>query len=156
LASRTSSKLRSFKESKLPKLDDVSWHIEAAGEPEDTAEVRSAVHIGLFVAWAVHRGSRKGFPGPEPDPVELILTRQVTGTRFLLDHCDGKLFTAMLEEDAARYYEKNFTRAYAAVLNDLELTEYRVPDTWQIFDAVAPGIEAAFVATPQRPWWRPW
>lgn len=140
----------------MPKLDDVSWHMEAAGEPEDTAEVRAAVHIGLFVAWAVRRGSWKGIPGPGPEPVELVLTRRVTGTRFLLDHCDGKLFTAMLEEDAARYYEKEFSRTYAAVLKDLELSEYQVPDTWHVFDAVSPKVEAAFVAMPQRPWWRRW
>ena len=140
----------------MSKLDDVSWHVEAAAKPEDTAEVRAAVHIGLFVAWAVHRGSWKGIPGPEPEPVELILARQLTGTRFLLDQCDGKLFTAMLEEDAARYYGKKFSRDYAAVINDLGLTEYQVPDTWQIFDAMAPRIEAAFVASNQRPWWRRW
>lgn len=144
----------------MAKLDDVSWHMDAAGEPDDTAEVRAAVHIGVFVSWVVHRGSWKGIPGPEPEPVELVRTRQMTGTRFLLDHCDGKLLTEMLTPEAARfaerYYPRKFSQAYAAAIHDLELVEYQVPDTWQLFDAVAPEIEAAFAAASRRSWWRRW
>ncbi len=144
----------------MPKLDDVSWHLDAAGEPEETAEVRAGLHIGLFLAWVAHRGDWTGISGQEAAPVEQVRTRKMTGTQFLLEHCDGKLYTEMLTPDAASfaesYYPRKFLQAYARVLHAHGLQEYQVPDDWKLFDEVAREVESAAVSKAQRQWWRLW
>lgn len=144
----------------MPKLDDVSWHLDAAGDPGETAELRAGLHIGLFLAWVAHRGDWKGIPGQEAAPIEQVRTRQMTGTRFLLEHCDGKLYAEMLTPDTASfaesYYPRKFLQAYAAVLRAHGLREYQVPDNWQLFEAVAREVESACTSRARRPWWRFW
>lgn len=144
----------------MPKLDDVSWHLDAAGEPDETAEVRAALHIGLFLAWVAHREDWKGIPGLEAAPIAQVRTRQTTGTQFLLEHCDGKLYTEMLTPDAASfaesYYPKKFLQAYAAIVRSHGLQEYQVPDDWLLYDEVARALESAAASGARKQWWRPW
>ncbi len=144
----------------MSKLDDVSWHLNAAGIPEDTAEVRAALHIGLFTAWAIQCDGWKGLDGPEAEPTDQVRSRQMTGTRFLLDYCDGKLFAEMLTPEMAsfaeRYYPGKYLRAYAKLLRKRGLREYQVPDDWQLFDDLAIELQAAHSAKEQRKWWQFW
>lgn len=154
------SRFIALTESHLPKLDDVSWHLEAAGEPDDTAEVRAGLHMGFFLAWVVHNGHWKGLPGQETAPIEQVRLRQMTGTQFLLEECDGKLFTDMLAPDMAsgaeRLYSKLFLPTYDTVLRAHGWQEYRAPDSWQFFDEVAQAMQSVDISKARKPWWRFW
>ncbi|MBK7464233.1 MAG: hypothetical protein IPP59_16335 [Betaproteobacteria bacterium] len=146
----------------MAKLDDASWHLGSDEFPEDTPEENAATHIGMFVAWAIHNDLWGQFPGVDwSSPVVQVRNREITGRMFVLDQCDGKLLSEMLNEKGAPFaewyydrYLKDFQRTLAKSLG----SDYFVQDTWENYERIA-GVLTEQYKNPQpvtKPWWEFW
>ena len=71
--------------------DKAEWH--SGGEyPADLPPENGGTHIGMFLAWAIHRGLegevlREDFA----EELAAVRARGMTGREFLFTCCDGKL-----------------------------------------------------------------
>jgi hypothetical protein len=145
----------------MPKLDDVSWHLGGGEFPEDAPEENAATHIGFFVAWAINRGIWRVSPDPnESIAVQRVKDRIITGRTFLLEECDGKLFTGMLNKEGGIFAQKYYPRAYdkdyhSSLVVDLA-SDYLVVDSWHNYERIAEVIERRYAKEEQRAWWKIW
>lgn len=145
----------------MPKLDDVNWHLNGGEFPPDLPEDNAATHIGIFVAWAIHRGLW-GAPrnASEAIAIEAVRSRAITGRVFLMEQCDGKLFSGMLHEQGRIFAQKYYPRAYdkdyfRTLTQDLE-SDYLVADSWENYESVAKVLEQRFAEHNSKPWWKFW
>ncbi|WP_265520220.1 hypothetical protein [Oerskovia flava] len=147
--------------------DDVAWHTED-DFPADLPPEAAATHIGLFLAWAVLSGHASDRLLDElADDVAALRERATTGARLVLA-LDGALTDDALtdvgnafaaayyaggdgdtdgdpesDDDAGGLYLEDYVDALSpedGVATDV----YRVPDTWDSYDQVAPLIDARF------------
>lgn len=130
------------------KYDEASWHY--GGVPEGLARENGATHIGIFLAWAVHRGLASGLHAARSaSEIEAVRQRKMTGRDFLLSCRDGKLtdkdLSGVGNAFAAAYYEEGYTADWEAFVRTRRyVSPYHAPDTWQTFDAVAPVLDYRF------------
>jgi hypothetical protein len=61
----------------------------------------------MFLAWAIQKGL---FADPEvpSEAVEAVRRQPMIARDFLLNHCDGKLFSGLFNEDGADFAEKHY------------------------------------------------
>lgn len=144
--------------------DRADWHYGGdfpAGLPPENG----GTHIGMFLAWAIHRGlAGELLTSEAADAIEAVKSRRMTGRAFLFNACDEKFWeedlNALGNEFATDYYANNiylddYERAVGASLPSL----YHVEDTWQNFDLVCVAIDARFNrwrANRNRPRWQFW
>ncbi|MDF1702997.1 MAG: hypothetical protein P1V36_17755, partial [Planctomycetota bacterium] len=122
--------------------------------PADLPRKAGATHIGMFFAWCALRGLTSEWHGRlDPDRIERLKRREITGRDYVLDYLDGKLedehLTPAGQAFAAAYvasgrYLEDYTRVLAA---DLE-SPYHVPDGWEAFDELVPTLDAAHGVEP--------
>lgn len=115
----------------MTKFDDLSWHAGAADFPDDAPEENGATHIGMFLAWAIDNGL---FADPEvpPEAVEAVRKRTMPGRQFLIEHCDGKLFSGLFSEESADFAASrydNFMADFKRLLCAGLASDYYVEDT---------------------------
>ncbi|KXP04469.1 hypothetical protein HWD35_13215 [Tsukamurella tyrosinosolvens] len=139
--------------------DDAGWHYDSVGElglPYENA----ATHIGIFLAWMRAHGMSPGyttdfdevrfFPG-----LEDLDERRTTPGRYLLAHRCGEInvgdFTPDGNAFAAEAYS-SYLRSYRNVpaVATYEST-YAAPDTWELYDAVAPMLDEMYAAWKDQP-----
>jgi len=97
----------------MPKLDDASWHSGADDFPEDLPEENAATHIGFFVAWAINKDFWGSFPDSEwSGAVQQVRDQIISGGKFLLQECDGKLLSEMLEGEGRMFAQEYYPKAY--------------------------------------------
>ncbi len=133
------------------KYDDASWHY-GGDFPSELPESAGATHSGMFLAWAILRGLGSEVHTTEyPDGLALLRSRRITPARFLVEHCDEKLIDDDLSGEgnlfASEYLdlEKGLYLAdYDECLGDDLPSLYHVPDTWQSFDRLTPGLDMRF------------
>src|ERR1700682_5338677 len=118
----------------MAKLDDASWHYGSDEFPEGLPEDNGATHIGIFVAWAIASGLWGDFLGATAQhAIEQIRNRHMSGRSFLLEHCDGKFLSEMLNPEGARfaeaYYPKRYMRDFQTILAVGLSSDYYVEDT---------------------------
>jgi len=148
-------------ETTMPKLDDTSWHLGSDDFDPDLPEENAATHIGFFVAWAINRGLWADLPGDNwTAAVQSVRDRVITGRTFLLEECDGKLFSGMLNKEgsafAKKYYPRTYDKDYQRTLSvDLEC-DYLVEDSWENYERLAEVIDQRYAKEKERPWWRFW
>lgn len=126
------------------KLDDSSDHMSSDELPDGVPEENGATHIGMFVGWAIHAGLwRTTWEAAEA--LSLVRRRKLSGRNFVLDQCDGKLFSAMLngagQAFAESYYPKKYQEDYRKTLIGDLPSDYSVEDTWENFDQLSKLIE---------------
>jgi hypothetical protein len=144
----------------MAKLDDVSWHSD--GLPQGVSEDNGATHIGIFVAWAIANGLWGDFLGaPQAlSAIKEVRDRRMSGRAFLLEHCDGKLLSEMLNPEGARfaetYYRKKYMRDFQTTLAVGLPSDYHVENTWANYDRLAARIDERFAASKRKPWWKFW
>jgi hypothetical protein len=92
----------------MPSIDRADWHY-GGNYPKGLPDKNGATHIGMFLAWAIHRGLdgellREEF-GQE---LERVRTRRMSGCEFLLSMLDEKLTDDCLSDEgyafACAYY----------------------------------------------------
>jgi hypothetical protein len=91
----------------MAKFDDTSWHTGADDFPEDVPEENGATHIGMFLTWAIDRGL---FADPDvpQEAVEAVRSRAMSGRDFLLNYCDGKLYSDLFNKEGATFAAKHY------------------------------------------------
>ncbi|MBB1076595.1 hypothetical protein HUU62_19525 [Rhodoferax sp. 4810] len=145
----------------MPKLDDTNWHLNGGEFPPDLPEENAATHIGFFVAWAINTGLWDTPPGTgESVAAQRVRDRTITGRTFLLEHCDGKLFSGMLNKEGSAFAQKYYERAYSkdyqrTLILDLE-SDYLVSDSWDNYDRMAEVIDQRYAKEKDKPWWKLW
>ncbi|MFY2763157.1 tetratricopeptide repeat protein [Arenimonas sp. MALMAid1274] len=108
----------------------------------------AGTHAGMYLAWAASRG----LLGHDAATLAPLLARQVTGSQFYFDQCDGKLMDEDFNDEGnaftASYYERQFIADYEQVFGaDLPDTGHpnddlcSLPDTWENFDRLAPLLD---------------
>jgi hypothetical protein len=96
-----------------------------------------ATHIGMFFAWLANHG----MVDPNFTDVAALKNRTVTPGRFLLDHCAGEIDSFMLTAAAYKPYVATYQYIPAVACYS---TSYAAPDSWELFDAVAPNIDETY------------
>ena len=139
------------------KYDDASWH--CGGDfPNDLPDEAGATHIGMFVTWAVLNGLAGQIHTEDlPEALAKLQSRQDTPGAWFLQACDGKFTDEDLNEEgnqfARDYYAddaglqtgvESYLADYDAVFADVD-SLYRVPDTWESYEKVAPTIARRFM-----------
>jgi hypothetical protein len=140
-------------------IDRADWHY-GGNYPKDLPPENGATHIGMYLAWIVHRnlGSNE-LRQHSGDTYKWVLDREVTGRELLLTKLDEKFFKELLSPEGQAftqsYYESNaFANDYDRVLGGDLPSLYHVADTWQNFDKLAPVLDerlAAWRALQERP-----
>ncbi|WP_374605040.1 hypothetical protein [Arenimonas sp.] len=144
--------------------DKAEWHYDGdfpAGLPPENG----GTHIGMFLAWAIHRGHvSEMLASTAPAELQAVRDRRMTGRTFLFDACDEKLPEEALSAEgnafAAAYYERelyfgDYEQALCAGLPGF----YHVADTWDNFEIVCRVIDQRFQRWQEqsrRPWWQFW
>jgi len=136
-------------ETTMPKLDDTSWHLGSDDFDPDLPEENAATHIGFFVAWAINKGLWGASPGVDwTAAVQRVRDRVITGRTFLLEECDGKLFSGMLNDEgnafAQTYYPRAYVRDFHSTLVVGLQSDYLVVDSWENYDRIAEVIEQRY------------
>ncbi|WP_396908026.1 hypothetical protein [Mycolicibacterium sp.] len=123
--------------------DDAGWHYDTVSE-HGLDYSCAATHIGMFFAWLAHHG----LVNTAEVDIAPLLDRAATPGAFLLSHCCGEIDACMLTAQGASFCEAAygpFMRMYDMIP---EIARYPViyaaPDTWSIYDAVAPVIDEAY------------
>lgn len=126
--------------------DDASWHYDTAEEHGLEATHETATHIGMFFAWLADHG----MVDAEYADVQPLVDRTVTPGRFLLNRCAGEINSSMLTARGVAFTEAVYRSYLAAYGRIPEVARYDViyaaPDSWALYDAVAPMIDEAYLA----------
>lgn len=132
------------------KYDDASWH-SGGDYPKELPPENACTHMGIFLAWALENGLAGELHIEEwPEEIAAVLNRTITGAEFLSKNCDGKFTNEDLNklgnQFTCEFYEDNYFEIYVEVAdpNDAYETVYHIPNTWKIYDKVAPHITYAF------------
>ncbi|KXO89569.1 hypothetical protein [Tsukamurella pseudospumae] len=134
--------------------DDAEWHQETVDElglPEDNA----ATHIGIFYAWMrahdLASGTTlwHGVPEPVPDPhLDLLDDRKLTPGAYLVQHMVGQFDSGAFTDEGNAFTDASYSAYLDAYSTVPEVagydSTYAAPDTWQLYDAVAPTIDALY------------
>lgn len=132
----------------MTKYDDASWHY-GGDFPPDLPHEAGATHIGMFLAWVIHRDLASDTLKQDfPEAIERVRLRQMTGRAFLLSCCDEKLTDDDLNDQANRfaasYLDEQYINDYVEIVPDAYESVYHLEDTWENFDLVAKFVDHRF------------
>lgn len=102
-------------------IDRADWHWDSAEklyrethnitgelteEQEDEIWLLAGNHIGLFLRWIIDRG----FQGEDADPesCEKVRSGLMSGTEYLMQWCDGKLWDEDIREDILPFVKDHY------------------------------------------------
>src|SRR5262249_35589519 len=114
----------------MAKLDDVSWHAGGDYFPPGLPDENGATHIRFFVTWTIRNDQWSNFLGPAiAAGIEAVRSGQLSGREFLLQQCDGKLLTEILEAGLTSDYlvedtETNYRKI--AVVIEQRFNDWRI------------------------------
>ena len=128
--------------------DRADWHY-GGDFPADLPPEAGGTHIGMFLAWAIHRGLEGAVHHEGPREEAALGGRaraRMTGREFLMGECDEKFWTIDLNDEGNRfardYYETNrYYDDYGDTLASGLPTLYHVEDTWENFDKLAAVLD---------------
>lgn len=130
--------------------DRADWHY-GGDYPPDLPPENGGIHIGLFLAWAIHRGLQGEFHDAESaTTLEAVRQRRMTGREFLFQECDEKFGAEQLNHEgnqfAHSYYapDGGYMADYYATLGKGLPSLYHVADTWANFDLLALVIDKRY------------
>lgn len=118
---------------------------EDAGLPGEQA----GLHIGFFVAWAIHRDLLSADHLKEhPHAVHAVRSRELTGKSFLTEYCDEKLWESDLNrignDFAKQYYGQTYFDDFEIVFGVDWEHSFQAGDTWENFDRMAQKLDERF------------
>lgn len=85
--------------------DRANWHY-GGHYPDDLPPENGATHIGMSLAWAIHRGLEGAIHHDHVTAEEAlgaVRTRQMTGREFLVQQCDKKFCEDDLSDEGNRF-----------------------------------------------------
>jgi len=127
-------------------IDRADWHY-GGNFPEGLPQEAGGTHIGLFVAWVIHRGlESEELREQSADALALVRERRMTGREFLFQELDEKFWPGELNDEGNAfvddYYRANtYYSDYAEALAEEVETLYHVEDSWANFDRLAPVLD---------------
>ena len=144
----------------MAKLDDVSWHLNGDSFPEGLPEENAATHMGCFVAWAIKRGlwDVTMFDG-SGQAIEAVAQGRLSGRSFVLQECDGKLLSQMLNAEGEAFAKKcydPYIKDYRQVLVKGLDSDYLVEDNAANQQKVDAVLDQRFAQWRRGPWWKFW
>jgi hypothetical protein len=148
----------------MAKYDDASWHY-GGDFPKDLPEINGAIHIGMFLAWCIDNDllSKEQYED-NPESIQEVKNRTLTGAEFLMDACDEKFTDEDLntkgDKFAKAYYQfgnsraSKFSKNYADYMSDYSefMTEkypteddfYTVENSWENYYSLKTIIDQRF------------
>lgn len=144
------------------KYDDASWHY-GGDFPPDLPPEAGATHIAMFLSWAVLNGLAGEYHIIDSaDDLARLQRREVTPAAWFIRACDEKFTDEDLNEEgnsfALSYYgngegllgaEDSYLADYCDAFPAAEQL-YKVADSWDSFDALAPKIASRLGAWRSR------
>ena len=144
--------------------DKAEWHY-GGDFPENLPPENGGTHIGMFLAWAIHRGLAGDLLLDEAAAeIEGVKERRMTGREFLFEVCDEKFWEDDLNaegnEFAKAYYETDiYINDYNEAIGNTLPSLYHAEDSWENFDRVCEAIDQRFSRwkdAKNRTWWQFW
>lgn len=129
------------------KFDDMTWH---SGErlPADVPQRAGSTHIAIFWAWLLLNGRASDEFRAELAPqIQALRDQSMSPGEDFEFAADGQLDSDDLDADGAAftaYYYETYLDAYTEALGLDEFDNYRVPDTWDTYNRIAPIINRAY------------
>jgi len=121
-------------------LDRADWHYNG-NFPKGLPKENGATHIGMFLAWAIHRGlENASFNEYAAQALASVRQRQMTGRQFFIKWCDEKFSADDLSPagaDFANAYYRTYLNDYVGELAPGGQSAYHIEDTWETFDRIA-------------------
>ncbi|MBQ8167340.1 MAG: hypothetical protein IJZ96_09950 [Lachnospiraceae bacterium] len=125
--------------------------------PEDATEEQmekvwlyAGNHIGFFLTWVIKRG----FVGEihkeyDSEAVGKVMSEEISGTQFLIDYCDTKLWSEDLDDSLVpfvkAYYEKGYWSDYCNwVINELGDLPMEFIGTWEDYHSFEHVLDEAY------------
>jgi len=134
-------------------FDKAKYHI-GGDFPSDVDTFQAYVHTGLFVCWLIDRDLiNADFKKEFHSEIKLLLTRQISPSKFYHDYLDGVFssegFTRLAINFATYYFDfekGQYLIDYEATLNPNNKLEtlYHVADTWDNYDKLKSVIGRSF------------
>ena len=118
--------------------------------PKDLAPENGGTHIGMFLAWAIHRGlASEELIEDAAGEIDAVRDRRKTGRELLFTYLDQGIGEDDLNDEgnafAESYYASNtFLKDYEKLFTNRYPTCYHVEDTWENFDLVADMIDKRY------------
>ena len=143
----------------------MDWHYGADDFPDELDEKSGGIHIGMFLAWAINNDLIGEFHTTESiESISKVKLRQITGTEFLQQECDERLWEEDLNQEgnefAKFYYESNiYYSDYESILSNGLSTLYHVKDSWENYDKLSIKLNEQFniwQASKNKKWWQFW
>ena len=133
------------------KYDDASWHY-GGDFPKDLPNEAGATHIAMFVAWCVLNGLAGDIHTDDlPENLGQLKTRELTPGQWFIKSCDEKFTDEDLNEKgnlfASFYYQAEdaeYLDDYCEIPSEELESLYHAPDTWELFDKLAPLISKRY------------
>ena len=132
-------------------IDRAEWHY-AGDFPRDLPPEAGGTHIGIYLAWIIHRdlGSAT-LRKYARDSLGLLKARKITGRELLFTELNEKFFDTLLNrvgrEFTRDYYESGcYVDDYEEVLGGSFPSLYHVVDSWENYDRLAPVIDRRFAS----------
>ena len=131
--------------------DRADWHY-GGDYPEGLPPENGGTHIGMFLAWAIHRGLEGAIhheDAADEQALAAVRERRMTGREFLINQCDEKFWEDDLSEEGNRfarsYYATNrYYEDYEAALAASLPTLYHVEDSWGNFDKISTVLDRRY------------
>lgn len=147
------------------KYDDASWHHGADNFPKASPEELGATHIGLFLRWCFVKGwAGKLHVTEAPAAVAAVVNGGMSGTDFLLKHCDGKFTDEDLTPEgnafAERYYGDDglYLVDYQRVFGECMYSASESAHDFASFTSLLDERLRTNLLTKSqvKPWWKLW
>lgn len=126
----------------------MDWHY-GGDFPTELPDKNGGTHIGMYLAWIVNNNLVGELHLNESlEAVEKVKARHITGTDFLVDECDEKLWDEELNDEGLafteEYYSGGYMNDYVSTLAEELPTAYHVEDTWTNYDLLARVLDRRF------------
>lgn len=141
-------------------IDRLDWHEEVVWEihQQDVLEdidygtyglfqKYAANHIGLFLSWLAHRDLLGNDDSDySQDGIKQLKVRQITGTDYLINYCDTKLWSVDVADSLLPIIEEFYTAYLTLYADFLPANEafYTRLFSWSDYDQLAPKIDQLY------------
>ncbi len=141
-----------------------------SSEQEPLPQGHAATHIGLFLAWAIHKGLENDFHRQRSSELlEKVRRRELTGRQFFEAACQEQFAEKDLNPEGnafAEFYYRDQAGQRGPYFEDYKKTLvkglpsfWHVQDTWANYDRISPVITRRYQTwknPPKKRWWQFW
>ncbi len=145
--------------------DNAQWYFDASMDiycrktgkapdslTEDDAEIIygwASTHMAMFLTWAIMRGEAGTVHvEDEPQALQKVRLREMTGTEFLSRYCDCRLWKEDFSQDilpfVQQYYMQYLVDYPKFARGTLGKEEFSFPFSWEDYDAVQKFLDGKY------------